>query len=398
MRKKPTKEEISERIANSGVDAKTYDEYVNAVTPMEFCCSNGHTWIAKLGNITHNHQGCPYCSGRKSIVGKTDLWTTHPEIATLLLNKQDGYDLTKGSGRKTKFKCPNCNTISEHSVSNVVKRGFSCPCCSDGISYPNKFAASMLCQLGVDFNPEYVFDGSSYRYDFYLNDYNLIIEMHGRQHYEEWSKSERSLKAEQENDKQKMKFALDNNIKHYIVVDARYSDINYISKHILASELNTIFDLSDINWKQCGYYASGSLVHESAMKYNDGKSVSDIASQLKLSKSTIRCFLKKATKIGLCKYVPSKGFLNNEHQVVLLNKKEMFSSISDAAKKYNIPVANISKVCLHERNYAGVDLITGEPYVWRYVEDYDENETIDFKSLINPHVHYYNTKLLEEAI
>ncbi len=398
MRNKLTKEEMDKRILASGVDARTDDEYVNAITPMKFYCSSGHVWKAKLGNITHNHQGCPCCSGRKAIVGQTDLCTTHPEIASLLLDAQEGYCLTKGSGKKAKFKCPNCNTVSEHLISNVVKRGFSCPVCSDGISYPNKFTASMLCQLGVDYIPEYTFDDANYRYDFYLKDYNIIIEMHGRQHYEEWLKSERSLQEEQENDQEKMKFALGKNITYYVVIDARVSDISYISENILASELNKIFDLSCVDWKQCGYYASGSLVHESAQLYNSGKSVSDIANQLKLNKSTIRSFLKKATKIELCKYVPSTGFLNNEHKIILLNTKETFNSISDASKKYNIPVANISKVCLYERKYAGVDLVTGDPYVWRYIEEYDENEVINFQSLINPHVRYHNTKLLEEAV
>ena len=398
MRNRLTKEEINKRILDSGVDAMTNDKYVNAITPMEFYCSNGHIWKTKLGNITHNHQGCPCCSGRKVIVGQTDLWTTHPEIASLLLDTQEGYNLTKGSGKKVKFKCSNCNTISEHSISNVTKKGFSCPVCSDGISYPNKFAAAMFNQLNVDYTPEYMFDDASYRYDFYLKDYNIIVEMHGRQHYEEWNKSKRSLQEEQANDKEKMNFAFDKNILCYVVVDARRSDINYISNSILNSDLNNIFDLSGVDWQQCGYYASGSLVHESARLYNHGKSVEDISIQLKLSKVTIREFLRRATQIGLCQYIPSKGFLNNEHQIILLNTKEVFNSISDAFKKYNIPVANISKVCLHERNYAGVDLVTGNPYVWRYIEEYNENESVDLRSLINPRARSHNTNLLEEAV
>lgn len=382
MSKKLTNEEVYERVEKAGVDAHTNDNYVNAITPMEFYCSKGHTWKTKLGNVTHNHQGCPYCSGRYFIVGESDLYTVYPEIARLLLNPDEGRNMSKCCDKKASFKCPSCGAISEHMVSNVVKRGFSCPVCSDGISYPNKFTASMLSQLEVRFIHEFSFDEASYRYDFYLPDYNIIIEMHGRQHYEEWNRSSRALQEEQLNDRNKMCFAINKGISHYIVIDSRNSDINYISKNILNSDLKYMFDLSTVDWRQCGYFASGSLVHQAAKLYNDGNDVSDIARILTYSEPAIRNFLKKATKLDLCKYIPSKGFLMDKRKIILLNNNETFGSISDASKKYNVPVANISKVCLYERKYAGIDLETGLPYVWRYLDQYDPDENIDFKSLI----------------
>ena len=398
MIRKPTNEEINERILKSGVDALTNDIYINATTPMEFYCSKGHTWKAKLGNVTHNHQGCPYCCGRYFIVGESDLYTVHPEIAQLLLNPEEGRSMSKCSGVKAKFKCPICGAISEHIVSNVVKRGFSCPVCSDGISYPNKFIASMMMQLGVQYIPEFSFDGANYRYDCYLPEQNIIIEMHGRQHYEKWGRSNRSLEDEQKNDQKKMDFAISKNISYYIIIDSKCSDINYISKRILQSELNKIFDLSSIDWRQCGYYASGTLIHNVAKLYNAEYTVNDIAKDMKYSSSTIRKWLKQATKIGLCNYVPSKGFLMDKHKIILLNTKEIFDSITSASKKYGVPIANISKVCLYERSYAGIDFETGMPYVWRYLENYDSNEIIDFKSLVDPRAHYSdNTKLIKEV-
>lgn len=388
MVKKPTREEINERILKSGVDARTNDVYINAMTPMEFYCSNGHTWKTKIGNITHNHQGCPYCRGRYFIVGESDLMTVYPDIAKLLLNPEEGRTMSKCCDKKAKFKCPCCGAISEHMISNVVRRGFSCPVCSDGISYPNKFAASMFTQLHVEFIHEFSFDNASYRYDFYLPEFNIIVEMHGRQHYEQWGRSSRTLEEEQLNDKNKMDFAIDMGISDYIVIDARYSDINYISKNILESDLKNTFNLSIVNWKQCGYFASGSLVHKTAELYNDGYNVNNISNQLNYSQSTIRKWLKKATSIGLCTYIPSKGFLNERHSVILLNTKEIFDSISDAGRKYQIPFQNISANCKGNRSYAGINPDTGEPMVWRYFDQYDPNEIINFKSLINPRVNY----------
>ena len=388
MSKKLTKEEIDRRILESGVDAHTDDVYINAKTPMEFYCSKGHRWKTQLGNVTHNHQGCPYCSGLYPIVGETDLWTVYPEIARLLKNPSDGYRLTKGSGKKVEFICPNCGSSSVHAVNNIVKRGFSCPVCSDGISYPNKFIASMFEQLEIKYKPEYKFSNSKYKYDFYLPNYNIIVEMHGRQHYEEWGKSKRTLKEEQENDRLKMDFAIKQGVSNYIIIDARSSDINYIYKHIIQSQLNNIFDLSNVNWRLCGYYANGSLVHKSAGLYNSGCSIVDISNELKYNVTTIRNWLKKATNIGLCEYVPSKGFLKESRSIILLNTKEIFNSISEAGRKYNVVFQNISKNCKKERKYAGIHPQTRDPLVWRFLDEYDSNEIIDFKSLINPHVKY----------
>ena len=47
---------------------------------------------------------------------------------------------------------------------------------------------------------------------------------------------------------------------------------------------------------------------------------------------------------------------------------------------------------------SGIHPDTGEPMVWRYFDQYDPYEVIDFKSLINPHINYANnTKLIKEV-
>ena len=383
-----TKEEIDKRLLQSGVDAKTDDIYIRAKDPMLFYCSRGHKWPTKLGNITHNHQGCPYCSGRYPIIGETDLWTTNPDIAILLLNQDDGYKFTQHSGKKVDFVCPNCGEIINRAIHNVSQRGLSCPVCGDGISYPNKFMASMLSQLKIHYAPEFHLQGGKYRYDFYIPSYNVIIEMHGRQHYEDWIRAHSNFEEIQANDKLKLDFAMSYGVDHYICIDSKCSDINYIASKIKASELSNIFDLSNVDWKQCGYYAASSLVRVAAQLYNDGNNTDEIANMLNVSISTIYNWLDKATELKLCNWIKSKGFLNETHSVVLLNTKEVFDSLSDGYRAYNVPVANIAKVCQKQRTYAGIHPETGEPLVWRYIEDYDKNEVIDFMSLLNPHVNY----------
>ena len=50
---------------------------------MNWKCNLPHKWNATINNIAKNKSdltGCPYCAGKKPIVGVTDLMTTHPQL------------------------------------------------------------------------------------------------------------------------------------------------------------------------------------------------------------------------------------------------------------------------------------------------------------------------------
>ncbi len=62
-------------------------------------CLRGHRWDAPPAERSQKQQGCPYCSGRKVLVGFNDLKTRFPEIAA----EADGWDpstLVSGSREK----------------------------------------------------------------------------------------------------------------------------------------------------------------------------------------------------------------------------------------------------------------------------------------------------------
>ena len=141
------------------------------------------------------------------------------------------------------------------------------------------------------------------KYDFYLSDYNIIIETHGEQHYEE-SRRGRSLKEEQENDKLKEKLALSNGIKHYIVIDCRKSELEWIKNSILDSELGNIFDLSDIDWLKCEEFALNNLIKEicTYKKDNPNISILEMANIFGYERHTIGRWLKRGSLLGWCEY------------------------------------------------------------------------------------------------
>lgn len=115
-------------------------------------CAKGHsTYVVPKDKCRYNFP-CAICSGRQVLKGFNDLWTTHPQIAKLLENPQDGYKVTHGSRKRFNWVCPICgNIIKNKEVNYVVNRGLVCNLCSDGISYPEKVFSSLLKELGIEY-------------------------------------------------------------------------------------------------------------------------------------------------------------------------------------------------------------------------------------------------------
>lgn len=56
-----------------------------------------------------------------------------------MVNKEDGMKYSHGSNKYVDCKCPNCGFEKQVMVSNLCRKGFKCPICSDGISYKEKY-------------------------------------------------------------------------------------------------------------------------------------------------------------------------------------------------------------------------------------------------------------------
>jgi transposase/predicted RNA-binding Zn-ribbon protein involved in translation (DUF1610 family) len=310
------------------------------------------------------------------VIGINDLYTSNPEIKILLKDKNKGYSLTKGSGKKEIFKCPDCGHEKLKTVRDVVNYGYSCPRCSDGLSYPEKIMLNILDQLNINFECQKTFKWSeNRRYDFYIPSLNMIIETHGRQHYED---SFNSVKEEQINDEIKERLAKDNEIKHYIIIDCRVSDVHFIKENILNSKLNLLFDISKIDWKQCHEFACNSLIKTASDLWNKGiKSSITIAKMLKLARTTINRYLKQGAELGWSDYDPKRAQRENAQKRSETNKKQIiqlstenklikeWDSIKSASEFLMVNTSSISNVLRKYRK-------TAYGFKWMYKEDYDQ--------------------------
>lgn len=94
-------------------------------------CSYGHEWQAEVKSRNEGH-GCPFCAGQNVESGKTDLATTHAELAKEW-NYEKNYPLTPqdvkaGSEKKVWWKCSRGHEW-QATIKNR-KKGFGCPYCS----------------------------------------------------------------------------------------------------------------------------------------------------------------------------------------------------------------------------------------------------------------------------
>jgi hypothetical protein len=301
------------------------------------------------------------------------LHVTHPEISKLLKYQKRGYEISKGMHTVEEFVCSNCGNIETKKIDTVVNYGFNCSRCSDAISYPEKFLTSLLQQFEISFEKEKVFEWSKIndevtnklinkRYDFYLPDFNIIIETHGGQHFKGGfhTLGGRKLNEEIENDILKESLAEKNGIHKYIVIDCCLSELNYIKNSILNSELVKYININKTNWIKCHEYACNSLVKEACYLWNNCQIISQVAKKLSLCTATITKYLKQGEALGWCNF-------SNGRKIIQLSNNDDFlkewDSVSIASK--TLGISHISSACSGRRKSAG-------GYKWMYKENYDK--------------------------
>ena len=92
----------------------------------EWLCDRGHVWTCQVAQRKELDQ-CAVCNGRQIIIGVNDLATTDPKLAA----QAHGWDprtVTRGSGKKREWLCPNSH-IYLTAVAQVV-RGRGCGICA----------------------------------------------------------------------------------------------------------------------------------------------------------------------------------------------------------------------------------------------------------------------------
>lgn len=199
--------------------------------------ADDHEWNAKINKRTDG-KGCPCCAGKKVVLSNC-LATIRPEIATQwhpTKNKHlTSHNVTAGSKKIAYWQC---ESISNHTWSAIIAsrtriNGNGCPHCNE--SKGEKSIKKFLIDNNIIFESEKRFykckNKKPLPFDFYLPDYNLLIEYDGAFHYEsiEFAGGIKKLKETQMRDKIKTKYAKDNNI---LLLRIPYTEFDNIERII----------------------------------------------------------------------------------------------------------------------------------------------------------------------
>lgn len=190
-----------------------------------------------VGNlIVHNSQvNCQYCSGQKNlkdhIIYKQELEVLYPQHFTLLSDYKTVND-------NVKVRCNNCGFIRLVKPTILLKSGF-CPKCDQKKSGGEKIITKWLEDNNINFCTQKYFknwDIGIHYFDFFLPEYNLVIEYHGIQHYNfnpYFHKTIENFNYRKEKDILKKETALNNGINYLSIKYTNYHKIEKILQKIL---------------------------------------------------------------------------------------------------------------------------------------------------------------------
>lgn len=220
--KKLTIEIIRKDFKKRGYNLLTV-KYKGNKQKLKFICPNNHHYQINW----HDWQSgirCAYCEGN----AKLTIEFIRKEFA------KEGYKLLsttyKNCAQKLKFTCAKGHN---HSVSwNKWQQGDRCLFCKE--SKGEGMVASFLDENNIKYERQKRFDDCRNKkplpFDFYISDFNMLIEYDGMFHYVKIKGIDNDLKAQQYRDKIKTKYASKNNIKLLRIPYWEFNNIEEILK------------------------------------------------------------------------------------------------------------------------------------------------------------------------
>jgi very-short-patch-repair endonuclease len=178
------------------------------------CSICKHEFEATLNDVTYNNRWCPYCVNQKlcdnddcDYCFNNSFQSHYRSKSWSVKNNIDPRKVFKSSHKKYWFDCDICKHEFEMALSGITSKNSWCGCVTNKTEAKlfdvlKSHGYEITKQLRVDWcrNPE---TNNYLPFDFQIEEYKLIIELDGRQHFEqvrEW----KSPEEQQKTDKYKM--------------------------------------------------------------------------------------------------------------------------------------------------------------------------------------------------
>ena len=229
-KQKKTPKQYIQKCKDKGYDLPIED-YINNYTKIKHKCDKGHIY-KQVPKFHLRGDGCPYCNGGINKTSKQYIQEC----------KDKEYDLPiedyKNATTKIKHKCNKGHIYNQRPYHHL--EGYGCPICNE--SKGERYIRNYLNKNNIKYESQKTFsnlkDRTYLSYDFYLPEYNMLIEYQGIQHYESVAfngKDKTDLEKQQLHDKLKKEYAEDNGYKllelHYSL-DTQDKVDKYLSRRI----------------------------------------------------------------------------------------------------------------------------------------------------------------------
>lgn len=161
-------------------------EYFGCDTHTEvFCTKHKLTISVRPTSIIRGKKVCPKCNAEYlSMCQRKDQKLFEKQLAHKHNGRIISLEPYVNTHTKIKFKCTACCSEFK-SEPNSVLRISGCPWCKQ--SKGELLIAGVLTKLGIDFETQKTFPDCTFKrelpYDFYIEEYRVLIEFDGEQHY-----------------------------------------------------------------------------------------------------------------------------------------------------------------------------------------------------------------------
>lgn len=277
---------------------------------------------------------------------------------------------------KHSWKCSDCGSIFKMPFDSLKRKGLLCKKCSDGLPSTEKFLYFILKELGIDFEFQKMFRvGNRRYYDFYIKQLNLIIELHGQQHYVNVAHMH-DLEFQENNDKEKRDVALNMGI-NYIEIDCSHSSFEWMNG-VFIDSLSDYIDFSKLDMRKI-FDDSKKSIMIMVCDYWNNKSELETTTSLvkifKLSNVTISKYLKRGTGLGICNYdsAVEKSITSRRNVESMINRRKVIMcdlEFNELRLFDSIKEASIHIGCHHTAicNVLSGKAKTASGHKWKYAD------------------------------
>lgn len=206
-------EEYVERIKKINPYIKITSQYIKSADKIKYICLKcGYQGKTDAASLLRG-VGCPSCSGKVKFTQRKFEDVMKERSCNLQMIGQ-----YRGARNKIKYRCLVCGYEGEAKAYHLLE-GQGCPICC--VSKGERCIMDFLIKNNIRYEIQKGYDDlvgvnmGKLLYDFYLPDYNLLIEYQGEQHRKivSWFDGERGFEIRQEHDYRKRKYAEQHNIQ-----------------------------------------------------------------------------------------------------------------------------------------------------------------------------------------